>query len=299
MHTPNPVYSHNPHDQNGFPLLVLQIENQNCTPFNEGFGTLHWHNEIQFVYLLKGTIQAQVHQSQLLLHAGEALFINRNAIHFINGSESCSYHSYLIPEKMLCFFQSSTMETNHVHPITHNACFTHSILTPSNKNHFPVLHTLKTLDELYMNQSSLLYPEYQLSVRLVQLWQNFILTLPPLPPMSEFFKRDLDRIQTLLTYIHENYHEDLSLSSIASAAHISKSECQRTFLKFTHISPYQYLIRYRLQTAAALLKTTEKNISSIASCIGFSSVSSFTHYFKKQYGVTPSKYRHPDLSSQT
>ena len=45
------VYSHNPYQEDGFPLLVLDVNRRHCVPFNEGFRVLHWHDEIQLVYL--------------------------------------------------------------------------------------------------------------------------------------------------------------------------------------------------------------------------------------------------------
>lgn len=296
MDNKNPVYSHNPYDRGSFPLLVLKVNHRTCTPPNEGFRILHWHDEVQFLYLIKGTVDAQVHQDHLLIHAGECLFINRNAVHLIQGSDSCIYRSYIIPEKMLGFFPGSVMEEQYVFPITHNPCFTHCLLTPQHEPHVPVLQNLKKLDETYTASAPNPFFEYDLSIQIAVLWKAFLSCLPKLPPKTDLFLRDLDRIQKLLTYIHQNYGKDLSLAAIADAAHISKSECQRTFLKFTHTSPYQYLLRYRLHAAASQLKSSSRTVSSIASDTGFSSVSSFIHYFKKQYGMTPTAYRTSETS---
>lgn len=286
-----PVYSHNPYDQDGFPLLILTVQNRVCSPPNEGFRTLHWHNEVQFICLFEGSIQAQIHQESLCLHAGECLFINRNVIHLIRGSSDCRYRSYIIPEKMLGFFPGSAMEQTYVFPVTRNPCFTHLRLTPSDKTHAHVLEALSMLDQAYMDFQSHPCPEYHICVRLASLWQQFYVCLPELPKKTDGFLRDLERIQLLLTHIHQHYASPLSLAEIAAAAHISKSECQRTFLQFTRTSPYRYLMDYRLRTAATQLKQTQNTVSSIALDCGFASVSSFAQYFKKRYGMTPSQYR--------
>ena len=34
-------------------MLVLDVERQVCTPSNEGFRVLHWHEEVQFIRVLQ------------------------------------------------------------------------------------------------------------------------------------------------------------------------------------------------------------------------------------------------------
>lgn len=98
------VYSHNPYQEDGFPLLVLDVNRRHCVPFNEGFRVLHWHDEIQLVYLLEGEIYARVYGEMIQASQGDCLFLNRGVLHHITEKKNCRYHSYLIPPKMLGFF---------------------------------------------------------------------------------------------------------------------------------------------------------------------------------------------------
>ena len=121
----SPIYSHNPHDGGDFPLLVLDVASQVCTPSNEGFRVLHWHEEVQFIFVLQGVIHTQVYDEGLDLCAGECLFINRMVPHKTTEKEDCRYHSFLIPERMLSFFPGSIMEKRDVHAILYHPGFTH------------------------------------------------------------------------------------------------------------------------------------------------------------------------------
>ena len=116
MNRESPVYSHNPYDSTKFPLLVLDVENNRSTPANEGFQVFHWHDEIQLIYVLKGQVDIKVFDEDLKLERNDCIFINRNAIHKVMGSEDCHYHSYIIPRKILSFFPGSIMEKNNVDP---------------------------------------------------------------------------------------------------------------------------------------------------------------------------------------
>ena len=92
-----PVYSHNPYDATRFPLLVLDVKRQVCKPYNEGFRVFHWHDEIQFVYILQGIVHFHIYDKEEDLRAGDCMFINQAALHQIMEKEDCHYHSYIIP----------------------------------------------------------------------------------------------------------------------------------------------------------------------------------------------------------
>ena len=58
-----------------------------------------------------------------------------------------------------------------------------------------------------------------------------------------------------------------------------------------HVTPVNYLISYRLKVAAAKLSDTEKKINTISTECGFNSIDYFCRVFKKQYHISPGKYR--------
>lgn len=42
-----------------FPYLVLDVVDDNSYPRNPGFQTVHWHEDIQFIYVFSGNIAAK------------------------------------------------------------------------------------------------------------------------------------------------------------------------------------------------------------------------------------------------
>lgn len=126
MKTHPPIYSHNPHQAEAFPLLVLDVARQVCTPSNEGFRVLHWHEEIQFIFVRQGIIHARIYDEELDAGAGDCLFINRCVPHKTTEVVDCQYHSYIIPERMLSFFPGSLMEQEEVNALLYHPGFTFS-----------------------------------------------------------------------------------------------------------------------------------------------------------------------------
>lgn len=113
--------------------------------------------------------------------------------------------------------------------------------------------------------------------------------LPELPANAP--TREYARIREMLSFLHTYYKEEISVTEIAAAAHISKTECLRCFHRFVGEPPYQYLIKYRLHMSTALLTDTNHPVTQIASDTGFASASTYIRYFRKWYGCTPGEYR--------
>ena len=57
------------------------------------------------------------------------------------------------------------------------------------------------------------------------------------------------------------------------------------------ISPGQFILQKKMETATQLLTSTDLPIASIADSLGFGSQFYFSNFFKKQTGMTPSSYR--------
>ena len=52
-----------------------------------------------------------------------------------------------------------------------------------------------------------------------------------------------------------------------------------------------YLTQVRLEHAVELLRTTEDKTYIIAAQVGYTEPNYFSYVFKKQYGISPSRYR--------
>ncbi len=96
-----------------------------------------------------------------------------------------------------------------------------------------------------------------------------------------------------LKFIHENYPSDLSLADIAGAAHLSTYHLTRVFKKSTGVSPHQYLVQVRVNSARSLLTAGagDRSLAEIAAAVGFADQSHLTRHFKRVLGVTPKQLR--------
>lgn len=92
-------------------------------------------------------------------------------------------------------------------------------------------------------------------------------------------------------YIETNYHDKITLDSLASNCNLTKYYLSHKFTEFYRKSPIAYLTEVRITAAKDLLKTTNLSIEEIASGTGFSSSSYFSQTFQKFCHMSPQQYR--------
>ena len=99
-----------------------------------------------------------------------------------------------------------------------------------------------------------------------------------------------NEIASVLSAIHQQYAEKLSVRELAAGAHISVSTLERWFADNLHMTPSVYIKKIRLANAARFLFDCY-SVTETAERCGFSDVSAMISLFKKQYGITPLQYK--------
>ena len=282
------INSVNLNQNTNFPYLVLNVINGNSYPRNPGFRVMHWHEDLQFIYVLEGDIEVVTFENRIALHKGEGFFINKNVVHLVNKVDTCHYNSFIFPDSFLRFYIGSPADEIVGQIVSNeNLPFFHIANTTHNQN---ILQVLKSLTTFEQNKTAL-YP-YEVLSSLSQLWLEFCRIIDfQKPPVCKKDSPLAVRMAVFLQYIALHYHEDLSLETLSRSANVSKSECLRCFKTTLQTTPYKYVIEYRLSKAADLLKSTDKPIESIADEVGFSHVSHFGKCFREKTGFSPSEYR--------
>ncbi len=98
-------------------------------------------------------------------------------------------------------------------------------------------------------------------------------------------------IASVLEFMHEHYKEKLNLDTLSSIALQSRYHFIRSFKSIVGITPYQYLLRLRIEEAKVKLRGTNMSITDISFELGFSSMSQFYRAFIKVTGTSPERYR--------
>lgn len=95
----------------------------------------------------------------------------------------------------------------------------------------------------------------------------------------------------MLTFIHANYAETLTVADIAASANISPDECHRCFKSLLRTTPKNYLNTYRLSKRVEFLRDPSLPITDIGNITGYHFTNHFIRNLKRKYGEFPAKYR--------
>ncbi|AFY57993.1 DNA-binding domain-containing protein, AraC-type [Rivularia sp. PCC 7116] len=139
--------------------------------------------------------------------------------------------------------------------------------------------------ELQTDNFDLLYLESLVNFLSVHLIKNYSSQQKPLKQFQGGLAKH--KLRTIVDYINENLHQEISLNELAKLAQISPYHFTRQFKKSTTLPPHQYIIRTRVERAKQLLLQGDLTIVQVAHIVGFSHQSHLNRHFKRLVGVTP------------
>ncbi len=99
------------------------------------------------------------------------------------------------------------------------------------------------------------------------------------------------KLRQVTEFIGDNYGREIKLAELAQVAGMSSFHFAREFKRTTGTTPHQYLIKFRIERAKALLAKRDLPLIEVSLRSGFSHQSHFTRLFRRVTGTTPHSYR--------
>lgn len=94
-----------------------------------------------------------------------------------------------------------------------------------------------------------------------------------------------------IAYINEHYESKISIKQLAAICNLSETYFTKCFKTKYGKTPHQLILERRFSKATHYLKFSDASINDIAIICGFSDRIHFSQAFKKDFGVTPHKFR--------
>ncbi|MFD2937410.1 helix-turn-helix transcriptional regulator [Spirosoma flavum] len=92
-------------------------------------------------------------------------------------------------------------------------------------------------------------------------------------------------------YLEAYVEAPVTLETLAGLAHLSVFHFARLFKQTTGLSPYQYVLRWKIQRAQYLLRLGGAPVADIGDALGFGSLASFSTAFKRAVGRSPQQFQ--------
>ncbi|HET7536505.1 MAG TPA: substrate-binding domain-containing protein [Candidatus Didemnitutus sp.] len=108
---------------------------------------------------------------------------------------------------------------------------------------------------------------------------------------TDYYAVDDAPLAAALSFIKRNYHQPFQIEELARAAKLSRRVLEKRFRSKLNSSPYEEVMRQRIERAKSLLLTTSLKIQEIGSLCGYDTGSNFTLFFTDKVGCSPSEFR--------
>ena len=269
-----------------YPYISGRVEND-FTPW-------HWHDELEFGYVVEGEVEIATTNKVYRLNKGEGYFINTNVLASMKYPKNGSLDYFLFHPTFLSGHFRSIFETKYLNPILQNKKIDLIELRGSNSNQKEILKKLYQASLLREEKDT----EFQTRNIFSEIWLLLIEEIRQMKISSTpVSTTNQERLLTMMLYIQEHYSDKITLEEIASSAVISTREALRCFQNSIHQTPFEYLISYRIDMAKKLLRSSELSVTEIAIRTGFSNSAYFSKIFKRTCHMTPLAYRKEAFSN--
>jgi len=94
-----------------------------------------------------------------------------------------------------------------------------------------------------------------------------------------------------LREIHQNPQRQWTVQRLSTTVGLPRTAFTRRFIRATGQPPIRYLISWRLSRGAQLLRQTDAPLAAIADQVGYSTEFSFSGAFRREYGMSPGRFR--------
>ena len=235
---------------------------------------LHWHEAIEFVYVLDGSLKFNQNSHIFLAKKGDLVIVNSAIVHSFTPLEGGADYYFLVADDK--FFKANNLYGE-------NTVFDYKVSTSEARRLFgEIIRETEKGDE-FSNISTL-----SVLMSLFIYLNRHHSQGQDETPLAE--KKKITMVRNALVYLQGHYKEKLTVESIADALHFSKSYLSHSFKEITHFSLISYINLLRCQNARVLM-LEGASVSVAALECGFSEISYFTRVFKKTLGMLPSDVR--------
>lgn len=247
----------------------------------------HWHDDIELISVLSGEMSYNVNGEIMTLSAGEGIFVNSRQMHFSfsPGCQECEYICVLMHPMFLCLTPGT--ERNFVIPVTQNQNLTYIRLINATPWHKTIIDGIQQVCEERQSAAAALKTQSILT----WIWSLVYENMPNPSPAGQLQNMDLFTLKNMIAFIQKNYAEKITLKQISAAGNIGQSKCCRLFGMYLNQTPNTYLIVYRLNKSAELLRNTDMTVTEIGYAVGFSGSSYYAETFRKWASCSPTEYR--------
>lgn len=256
----------------------------------------HWHKEWELIQVKQGSFNVRANDAEITAVKGDVILIRDGMLHGGEPDDSI-YECFLFDLREL--FLNAEIFKRHLKPFYGTELVPH-VFFPAKK--FPEISEAVARLNGYCTFSDNTGVQHDQLMILGSLCNIFGLILRDhlytvsgadgAAPMTHH----IDSIKAVIDLVEREYASPLTLSRLAQCANMNANYFCRVFREVIHCTPMEYVLRYRLEQAAAALSASGVSVAAAAAQCGFNDYSYFIRAFHSYMGITPKQYQMRGLS---
>ncbi len=263
----------------------------------EFVGIAHKHTFLEIVYVISGSAIHETATNSYPVSRGDIVVVNYDtphAFHELSGQEPfIAYDLMFTPD----FLDTSLILANDFRELCSSFLF--YSLFPQQQEIGPDLHLTGFSYSAFGELFNRIYLEFTgkqkgylglvrayVTELIIKLFRRMESTIE-----GKLSSRQKESVDSAVAYLRENYHNHITLESLAMHIFLHKDYLNRIFREATGLPVNALLQKLRVEEACRLLLCTDMTIAEISTACGFGDVKAFYGAFKRILHTTPGKYR--------
>ncbi len=244
----------------------------------------HFHNDLELLYVLDGTVCVECKGKTYTLHTQDILILDRNEVHCLHRTNE---------DNLLLALQFDPSDMMELSPKFMGIRLIKHLYSVSDGEQYTALKQLfiTILNHYTVQDPSLPLKKMQLicdiCILLSEKLDSIVLSDQRLARETQ----NNHRLIEIMDYINQNYTNHLSLNQTANQFGLSAPYLSRLFKENIGVTFSQYLARTRVHRAAQMIAGSPQNLLDICMACGFSTLHYFNKAFYAEFSCKPSEYR--------
>lgn len=259
--------------------------------------TPSYHNYLEICYVYEGNGIFTMEDQSVPVQKGDMFIVGPHRMHLLEA----------LPRQKIKMLVAFFLPDLIYHPGIDNQCYdyvrlfqssskTAFILPGSNEQNGLLLQLMCSM--FYYDQNRRKYYQWAIRNALCEILLILLNCFDDRLSAEDFREKNklaMRRLETVFSFIHQNFQDPTTINQLAKSAHMSPAYLSRYFSKTVGMTLMEYIQRFRIDKAKDMLIHSGEPITQVAFLVGFDSLNYFDRIFKRYTHLSPSEFRHQYL----
>ncbi len=253
---------------------------------------MHWHDEMEIVYVQEGEYIESVDFEEYHVKKGDIVLINPSVLHSFRqfDDKRTVFRTVIFNMNLLTGNSTDACSIKYFMPFAENSFLSPVVISPEHPSYAEIQSRVQNMISVYDEKGDCF--EIRLKAEVYSLFYILFRDVFVSESGNSSVKEVTTKnIKAIIDYINENYMNNITIDELAETVNLSKHYFMRFFKRYMGMTCIEYINDYRLNIASNLLLTTRVQITEVAASIGITNLSYFNRIFKKKFHMTPKEYR--------